>query len=274
MFNQLALAFASLLASSAVSGHMHVRSPCVRRSPDGACGVPLADKDYNIMSPISTFGNPDPMPLCRGAPKGAAKSTFKAGDTVMMEFDNNAIHGGGHCEFSISVDDKTFVALKTIVKECFIDSNGLNIPVKIPDNAPTLKDATLAWTWVNAEGNREFYMNCMDVDIEGVAGGQIVGPKIVIANYGADESVYPRIGEFAHSEDPRTDLYENRPMVTLGGDGASTPTSTPISTPISTPTTTEDIAAPTTTPEGTDDEVAPQPTAPATPGKRCRRRRH
>ncbi|KAJ1972924.1 hypothetical protein H4R34_005246 [Dimargaris verticillata] len=265
MISKFALAFASLLAGSVVSGHMHVRSPCVRRSPDDACDVPLDDKDYDIMSPISTFGRSDPMPLCRGSPKGAAKSTFKAGDTVMMQFDNNAIHKGGHCEFSISLDDKTFVALKTIVLECFIDSNGLNIPITIPETAPTLKDATLAWTWVNAEGNREFYMNCMDVDIEGVEGGQIVGPEIVIANYGADESVYPKIGQFYHGDSPRTELYENRPMITLGGDGAAAPTSTPTST---------DDADDEPTPSATNDPSAPQPTATSIPGKKCKPRRH
>ncbi|RKP34545.1 hypothetical protein BJ085DRAFT_1497, partial [Dimargaris cristalligena] len=137
--------------------------------------------DYDSASPIASFGVAS-MPLCR-YPKGQTVSTFKAGETVTLKMNNGAPHKGGHCEVSISLNDKDFVSIRTILTKCMVDADGLNLKAVIPQSAPTLAKATLAWTWINAEGNREFYMNCIDISIEGVAGGSIVGPFIVLANY-------------------------------------------------------------------------------------------
>lgn len=55
-------------------------------------------------------------------------------------------------------------------------------PVTLPANLPSCERCTFAWTWINAVGNREFYMNCVDVKIIGGPGSQIAGEHIYIAN--------------------------------------------------------------------------------------------
>ncbi|KAJ1975114.1 hypothetical protein H4R35_003296 [Dimargaris xerosporica] len=209
-----------LLISGWAQSHIYVADPCIRKSPEKSCGLDSSDVDYDANAPISTYGESKTMGLCRGAPKKNSVKTYTAGETVVMKFNDGATHKGGHCEFSLSVDDKVFVAIRTILKDCFVNDEGTNIKIQIPENAPTLKGATLAWTWVNAEGNREFYMNCIDVDIEGKPDGKIEGHPIVIANYGKD-SKYPLIEEFAHGKDPRLDLYNNRGNITLTSNGST-----------------------------------------------------
>ncbi|RKP35676.1 hypothetical protein BJ085DRAFT_13303, partial [Dimargaris cristalligena] len=164
-----------------VNAHEYISSHCIRGSPDAQCQGKTGTPDYDSASPIASFGVAS-MPLCR-YPKGQTVSTFKAGETVKLEMKYNAPHKGGHCEVSISLDDKDFVSIRTKTMTCMVDVEGLSLSAVIPANAPTLPKATMAWTWINAEGNREFYMNCIDISIEGVAGGSIVGPPTVFANY-------------------------------------------------------------------------------------------
>ncbi|RKP33995.1 hypothetical protein BJ085DRAFT_2490, partial [Dimargaris cristalligena] len=110
-------------------------------------------------------------------------ATYKAGGSASVKFSSTgAAHNGGHCQFSLSYDKgKTFTAIHTIMNSCPTLGGSLSVP--IPSNAPSAAMAIFAWTWVNKSGNREFYMNCADVKIEGKAGGSLSGPKIVIANY-------------------------------------------------------------------------------------------
>ncbi|KAJ1948633.1 hypothetical protein IWQ62_006865, partial [Dispira parvispora] len=155
--------------------------------------------------------------MCRG-PRGKSNGVLKAGETLSLQFDSaGAVHEGGHCEVSMSTNEKDWAVIRTKLTSCFVDEEALNIKVTIPKEAPSLENVVIAWTWVNAAGNREFYMNCMDYSLEGVEGGKIEGPQMVIANYPG----YPTIGEFRHSADPRLDLYQNRPMVVITGDGSS-----------------------------------------------------
>ncbi|KXN67567.1 hypothetical protein CONCODRAFT_42719, partial [Conidiobolus coronatus NRRL 28638] len=152
------------------------------------------------------FNKPYP---CKGAPVGPSQATLAAGSTVNLEFDYGAIHNGGHCQFGLSWDNaKTIVTFKTILKTCFLD--GLTIPVTIPSSAPP-GNATLTWTWVNAAGNREYYMNCVDVTLTGgPANGKVTGPQNLVANMpGA-----PTIPEFNVGGD-RADLFEKRPIISL-----------------------------------------------------------
>ncbi|RKP37826.1 hypothetical protein BJ085DRAFT_18417, partial [Dimargaris cristalligena] len=169
------------MASSVVNAHEYITSHCIRGSPEAQCQGKSGAPDYDSASPIASDGVAS-MPLCR-YPKGETVSTFKAGETISLKMNNGAVHGGGHCEVSISINDKDFVSIRTKLTKCMVDVEGVSLTAVIPATAPTLAKATLAWTWINATGNREFYMNCIDVSIEGVAGGSIVGPLIVLANY-------------------------------------------------------------------------------------------
>ncbi|KAJ1658822.1 hypothetical protein IWQ61_001999 [Dispira simplex] len=231
-------AVAALVAGSLVSAHEHILSPCVRGTSVMSCEG-FGPRDYDIATPISTKDTVNRDNMCRG-PRGKSNGVLKAGETITLNFDpSGAIHSGGHCEVSMSTNEKDWAVILTKLTNCFVDEEGLNIKATIPQDAPSLEHVVIAWGWVNAEGNREFYMNCMDFSVEGVEGGKIEGPQMVFANYPG----YPTIGEFQYGADPQVNLYNNRPMVVISGDGTApgnggsdSPTPTDGTTPTDTPT--------------------------------------
>lgn len=64
-------------------------------------------------------------------------------------------------------------------------------PVLLPANTPHCDSCIFAWSWINAIGNREMYMNCADVAISGPQGTSITGAGLLIANVGGHEIVQP-----------------------------------------------------------------------------------
>ena len=76
--------------------------------------------------------------------------------------------------------------------------------MKIPESTPSCERCTFAWTWVNAVGNREFYMNCADIKIRG-SGDSVLGTRMVVANLPG----YPRIPEFSSTTYDGKDIYDN-----------------------------------------------------------------
>ncbi|RKP07624.1 hypothetical protein THASP1DRAFT_8735, partial [Thamnocephalis sphaerospora] len=158
------------------AAHMYMDNP----PPRGFQGLKgEKNVDYDIMSPATK--------MCQGKTRTAPITTvLTAGQTTkvrLVQPGNDIItrHDGGHCQFAISYDGgKTFVVLKTVEQRCIIDS--LNYDVPIPASAPSSSNAIFAWTWINATGNREYYMNCADVIIKGKDGGSITGPKLLVVN--------------------------------------------------------------------------------------------
>ncbi|ORZ31624.1 hypothetical protein BCR44DRAFT_1392493, partial [Catenaria anguillulae PL171] len=167
----------ALASATLVQAHMEMASPPPRRSQRNPF-VKEADRDYNLnfpLEPHTEFKFP-----CRGSPAGPSVSTLTPGTSYPVQLFGSAIHNGGHCQFSISYDGgKTFVALHTILNRCMLD--GLSFQVPLPATLPG-GPAVFAWTWINATGNRELYMNCADVTVNGPAKGTLKGPKIVVAN--------------------------------------------------------------------------------------------
>ena len=86
--------------------------------------VPQLEIDYSMSSPLLADGSKLP---CKKYPKGQVVATFQAGSSITVEMFGTAVHGGGHCQFSVSYDDKTFVVLRTVMKNCFVGT-GLNFP--------------------------------------------------------------------------------------------------------------------------------------------------
>ncbi|KAJ2458310.1 hypothetical protein GGF42_002157 [Coemansia sp. RSA 2424] len=230
----IAAAAATLVVS--VFGHMEMISPCPRYSPKCATQPELPPgmaRDYNLNSPIGGNGNIN-QPFCKyPIPWPQVTETWTAGQPVTISFANNgASHSGGHCEFSVSFDGgKTFVVLFQELRKCFFTappSNGgwdsvRSYTFTLPPNLPGSSHAVFAWSWVNAIGNREFYMNCADVAIVGNA-GSYAGKAMTIANYGP---AYPTIPEFMGNYETGVHLYAaNTTQVTVTGSGYSnTPTS-------------------------------------------------
>ncbi|RKP10136.1 hypothetical protein THASP1DRAFT_7595, partial [Thamnocephalis sphaerospora] len=159
---------------SSVSAHMNMAKPVPRGyyhpQPKGAKGAPKADG--GIRGPAEQ--------LCKGKPVGEIVGTYKAGSTIDVEIEGTAPHDGGHCQFAISYDDKTYVVIKDVMKDCA--DKVKKVQVQLPDNIPSAKRATFAWAWINAGGQYQYYMNCADIAIEGSENGSLSGKKLLVAN--------------------------------------------------------------------------------------------
>ncbi|ORX86720.1 hypothetical protein K493DRAFT_319760 [Basidiobolus meristosporus CBS 931.73] len=208
--SKLALsAFALMLLTPYAFGHMEMVQPPPRRSKYNPTYT--GNPDYDMISPLNAEKWPYP---CRGYEKGGVVQTVKAGSSISVKLGGVAKHDGGHCQFAISYDDNTFVVLKDVYDDCLISS--LDYSIQIPAGAPSGK-ATFAWAWINKIGNREYYMNCADIDIEGTADGSVSGPKLLVANLPG----YPTIPEFGNGGYSGKDLFESRPNVKVTHAGSS-----------------------------------------------------
>ncbi|KAJ1995997.1 hypothetical protein GGI25_000537 [Coemansia spiralis] len=217
------LIYAAALTATAL-GHMEMIKPCARYTPHGDCPSPPSGQslDYSLSSPL------DPgAPLCKHTvPYSKPVETWTAGQDITVDYYPNAgaAHGGGHCQFSVSYDNsKTFVVVHNELKYCFFNGpTTSNTPEKrsytftLPSNLPSSDKAVFAWTWVNAIGNREFYMNCADVAIKGNS-NSYTGQQMVIANHNG----YPTIPAFNGDYDTGIDLYTNAKNITVTGSGSS-----------------------------------------------------
>ncbi|KAJ2807085.1 hypothetical protein H4R20_001427 [Coemansia guatemalensis] len=233
-------AAASIIAYSAVlarlaAGHTSFVTPCPRYSPVGEncpalpAGESLDTGDKGINAPISSVQLGGTMPLCRHTtPWPTPAASWTAGEEITVKFNpSSAIHSGGHCQFSISYDNgKTFAVIHEELRYCFLGSkpSGLtNTPTikeytfKLPKDLPNSDKAVFAWTWVNASGNREFYMNCADVEIKGGSSSSYSGKEVTIANY----PNYPTIPEFNGDYETGIKYYENAKNITVSPSGSS-----------------------------------------------------
>lgn len=140
-------------------------------------------KDYDMTSPLSADGSNFP---CKGYHlDGSKRSTaiFEAGDEYNMTLSGSATHSGGSCQLSLSYDNgATFKVIKSMIGGCPLESS---YQFRIPDFAPS-GDALFAWSWINHSGNREYYMNCAQIEIENPSSGDegsLNGlPNIWVAN--------------------------------------------------------------------------------------------
>ena len=194
-----------------------MKTPFPRRSRFNPA-VPESLKDYSMTSPLLMDGSNFP---CKGYAKGATVATYAAGSNIAVEMSGSVFHSGGHCQFSVSYDDNTYVVLKTVMKNCFVGT-GLTFQVPLPAGTPPCTRCTFSWTWVNAIGNREFYMNCADIKITNTLPNVgLIGKKMVVANLPS----YPQVPESPPSAYDGSDLYSKAPTITVGASG-SVPTTT------------------------------------------------
>ena len=162
-------------------------------------------QDYDMTSPLSADGSNFP---CKGYHLDSSKrstATYEAGDEYNMTLSGSATHSGGSCQLSLSYDDgATFKVIKSMIGGCPLESS---YQFRIPDFAPS-GDALFAWSWINHSGNREFYMNCAQVEVENPSSGDESRlnklPNIWVANLDSvndcrvpegTDVVYPNPGE-------------------------------------------------------------------------------
>jgi hypothetical protein len=168
-----------ILASTALA-HAEMKIPPAIRSPNDPYAT-SADMDYNYMAPLNADGSNYP---CKGYQTESpyhTVATYQAGDQYNVTFQGSATHDGGSCQLSLSYDGgSTFKVIKSIIGGCPLQPT---YDFTIPSNAPG-GDALFAWTWLNHEGNREFYMNCAWVHVDGMApvGSLDSLPNIWVAN--------------------------------------------------------------------------------------------
>ncbi|OMH79396.1 hypothetical protein AX774_g7188 [Zancudomyces culisetae] len=229
MFSKLNLGVLVTLFATGVYSHMAMVQPCPRLSPNNPL-CPAGDPvDYDIKSPIGTQSAAN-QPLCKTDRKSSrVVDTWTAGSTVTVKFrPDGAAHSGGHCQFALSYDGgKTFVVIKDVLRYCFFNgqksgntADVLSYTIQLPSNLPSSNSAVFAWTWLNASGNREYYMNCADIAIKGVNGGSYTGKKLLIANYGPGT---PAVAEFNGNYESGISLLNSRPNITVNGSGGSSP---------------------------------------------------
>ncbi|KAJ9051329.1 hypothetical protein DSO57_1005617 [Entomophthora muscae] len=168
------------------------------------------NRDYTIQGPLEDYRT---FP-CQGKEPGPVTKTYRAGTYmhVTLGGDKQGEHGGGHCQFSLTYNEKQFVVLKTVLGNCITAARTYKI--KLPRKIASGR-VTFAWTWVNYLGKREFYMNCVDIRIVGGKPGTALrGKDILVAHIEAPgRKVYhfPQLDFFRNAKK----YYFSQPNVTI-----------------------------------------------------------
>ncbi len=149
-------------------------------------------RDYDNIAPLRPDGSDFPCKNYHGSAPWRPVATYVAGGSYTMSVTGGARHHGGSCQLSLSYDQgATFKVIKSIVGGCPLKSE---YAFTVPASAPS-GPALFAWSWFNLMGNREMYMNCAQVVIEGgslarsasanASAGLEELPEIFVANVGA-----------------------------------------------------------------------------------------
>jgi hypothetical protein len=126
--------------------------------------------DYNLKSPLTANGSNYPCHGYQNDRPIKTTASYSAGQSYTMTIDGEANHGGGSCQLSLSYDNgATFKVIKSMIGGCPVTTS---YDFTIPGSAPA-GNALLAWTWFNQIGNREMYMNCAWVQIQGTKSSRL-----------------------------------------------------------------------------------------------------
>ncbi|KAF2085103.1 lytic polysaccharide monooxygenase [Saccharata proteae CBS 121410] len=151
---------AAILGNLALSANAHM----IMAQP-----VPYGVDTLNN-SPLS--GSADfPCKQRTGVYKVSKMNEMAVGKEQPLSFKGSAIHGGGSCQISVSMDKEptaksVFKVIHSIEGGCPGVDSPETFNFKIPDGFPNGEFA-LAWTWFNKIGNREMYMNCAPITVTG-----------------------------------------------------------------------------------------------------------
>lgn len=144
-------------------GHVEMIWPYPLRSKHNP-STPENLIDYSMKAPLDSSGSNYP---CKGYQHDSNQSPaaiYNAGSTYNITLDGSATHGGGSCQLSLSYDQgQTFRVIKSMIGGCPLKSS---YDFDIPTYAPS-GEALFAWSWQNKVGNREFYMDCAVVQVQG-----------------------------------------------------------------------------------------------------------
>lgn len=173
--------------------HISMSYPPSRKSRFNSYYVSRNDVNYNLRSPLNAQPDFFTFP-CKGFGMGKP-TTFFEDNKITITLEGTAIHGGGHCQFGISYDNKEFIVLKTVESNCLTDT--MTYSFDLPDDARK-GDMVVFWTWINKLGNREYYMECADVNVKGdsTKSSIIKGKELLVVNLPG----YPQLPEGSMEE--------------------------------------------------------------------------
>lgn len=253
------------------------------------CGFATLSSAHMIMSSPKPFGTPGQAPLLEDGSNfpcqvpdydSTSASVMPKGSQQELAFIGQAVHGGGSCQISITYDthptkDSVWKVIHSIQGGCPAKNEAGNMgnsasaadpytySFTIPEDIPTGK-ATLAWTWLNRIGNREFYMNCAPVSITGGDGDKAnfeALPDMLVANIAAiTECSTTGLDNFDYAFPNPGSSVDNFNMTVLkplpdvcgkkvsgGGSGSGSSTSAPVASVAPTSTSTANAGVPPTT---------------------------
>ena len=197
---------------SLCSAHIFMNFPPSRHSKYSSYYTEHLLVNYNLNSPLNVAPDYFTFP-CKGFGVGPPTTTIYD-NTVSVTLEGSAIHGGGHCQFGISFDNVNFLVLKTVIYSCLLDSKSYSF--KLPDNTPS-GNLIVFWSWINKIGNREYYMECADVNVVNSNTNRNValqGTELLVVNLPG----YELVGEWYTGDPPSKtgeDLLLQRKQITL-----------------------------------------------------------
>ncbi|KAK4224514.1 hypothetical protein QBC38DRAFT_370868 [Podospora fimiseda] len=155
------LTLTTILTATLATAHMYLSFP-----------TPLDNSDPDNNRPLSPSGSDFP---CKGLLHlvSSTKSSvaWTAGQPVQFTIKGVAIHGGGSCQVSLSVDGgSTFRVLHSWEGNCPRTKEDNVFEFIMPRDVPEMRGAVFSWIWLNRLGNRELYMDCVVVDVVGRRG--------------------------------------------------------------------------------------------------------
>jgi hypothetical protein len=120
-------------------------------------------------------------------------NSMAVGAQQTIKFKGTAVHGGGSCQLSVTLDtspteNSVFKVIKSIEGGCpGVDGSTNSYDFALPDSIPNGK-ATFAWTWFSKmSGAPELYMNCAPIEVTGGASDKTkfdALPDMLVANIG------------------------------------------------------------------------------------------
>jgi hypothetical protein len=159
-----AIATTLLLCVASVNAHMKMLTP-----------MPYGQSTLDN-SPLLADGSDFPCKQRSGVYDAeGASNTMVIGEPQTLSFIGSAVHGGGSCQVSLTTDLQPTASTQWMVIHSIQGNCPSNVTGNLPDDASGLGAAvfqytipagiapgqyTIAWSWVNKIGNREFYMNC------------------------------------------------------------------------------------------------------------------
>lgn len=118
-------------------------------------------------------------------------NSMAVGTKQTLQLSGSAVHGGGSCQLSISLDteptaNSVFKVIKSMEGGCpGVDTEAKTYDFELPSSIPNGK-ATFSWTWFSKlSGQPELYQNCAPIDVTGGASDRTefeALPDMLVAN--------------------------------------------------------------------------------------------